>query len=265
MGGYVPRVTTPQDIQDTTQDARFVPLKITCELMAPAILDMNGCHLDGLLSWAAATRYFEREGIDPLHTNPNLMDWPDDFELPLARWIMPLTVAPVGADDRLYAPGTRDVWGWCASQVVTEWLARERLAFRGKSPTDEILRLTDAKSVNIASGRFKSIDLAHEARHAKTLTWYARGDAAAVRDLLGDIVGVGKKHNVGPGRVRCSLEGVPQWCVEEVEDDWSVMAQDAPMRNLPWSPALGIGRFGGVRAPYWHRSRHILIGGPYDP
>jgi len=65
--------------------------------------------------------------------------------------------------------------------------------------------------------------------------------------------------------VRCSLEGVPQWCVEEVEDDWSVMAQDAPMRNLPWSPVLGIGRFGGVRAPYWHRSRHILVGGPYDP
>lgn len=257
-------------VSDTRADARWRPLRVSCELVSPAILGPEGVHLDALLSYAAWREYMDlpeaqRWAMPPADT----LTWVADFVLPVATWTLPVLVEPEDADPRLWAPrgpdGQRLAWGYCCSNVSTTWLARERVAFRSKSPLNELRRYSDTKSVNISAGRFKGIDLAYEARVGHTLTWWALGDAEGVRRLLERVPHIGKKHNVGSGQIKTDSKGLPLWRVEEVEEDRSITSAGGPTRTLPWSPDLGPGRLDAIRAPYWHPAKRLLAGGPYEP
>lgn len=261
----------PDTVTDTTQDARWRPLKITTTCPLGLIIGPDGINLDGLLSAAACIVYKERPYTERYFLPEQQGSaWIVDFELPLARWVAPIKIKPSGADPRLTVTqpdGSEAAWGWCASNVNAQWVARERINFRGKTPTNELCYWTDAKSVNVASGPFKGIDLGYEKRIPKDglLTWYALGDAQGVRDLLARITYLGKKHNVGMGKVTCDLYGVPEWHVEEVAEDLSCTRADGSLaRQMPWS-GVGPGRIAGVRPPYWHSARWMMCGGPYDP
>jgi len=256
-------------VSDTRSDPRWRPLQISCDLVSPAILGPEGVHLDALLSYAAWRDYMELPEAQRWTMPPaDTLTWVADFALPVATWIVPVLVEPGDADPRLWAPspdGQRCAWGYCCSNVSTTWLSRERVAFRSKSPLNELRRYGSAKSVNISAGRFKGIDLAYEARVAHTLTWWALGDADGVARLLERVPHIGKKHNVGSGQIKADPQGRPLWRVEEADDDWSMMAADAPTRTLPWRPELGPGRMDSIRAPYWHPGKRLLAGGPYEP
>jgi len=221
--------------------------------------------LDGILAFAAFREMpaAERAALPDLQTTP----WALDFALPLETWSCETSLPP-GADARLCLEGTvRDgedgtrrghVWGWCASNAVAAWVAEGLRQITKRSPHDEWVRRSDAGRVETAAGRFKPTRKPVPTRLAHRIVWFARGDLQQVERLLVDHVdAIGKIHNQGLGQVR-------RWIVEPAEEDWSIFGPDGVlMRRMPvgWDGRETPAGFGGIRAPYHHRSRAV----PYLP
>lgn len=210
----------------------MIPIVVTAILQEPVITygsQVDHLCLDGPLSWALMRQAGEL---------PPMGDWPLDFEVPLAKWTLPL---PTGlADPRLYATGVDAVWGWCSGPGRYDALRHGRMEVRRSPCISPLQAWTDADTVQIAMGRFKGKDVSYPSVVAREIRWSAVGDPAEVRRLLSSCPGVGKLRHHGNG-------AVSEWLVEEGghADDWK------RGRYLP--DATGIPR--GIRAPYWHASR----------
>lgn len=85
----------------------------------------------------------------------------------------------------------------------------------------------DIGRVLITAGPAKSYRIPVEALHLvdDRMTWLCRGDRERIEDLLAEVTHLGKKRNVGAGRVR-------EWSVEDV-DDAPMILDGAPLRALP--------------------------------
>lgn len=204
-------------------------LRITARMAEPVVSYGDGMHLDGILAWAA---YMDlpREEREEL---PNIQhtDAPADFDLPLERW------EHCGH------------WGWCASAVHADWSRRGIHNVRRRTPLAEMQRYTPDGSVNVKGGRYKPSDIPMPTIFARQLVWYALGDLSQIGRLLDRVSNLGKLSNVGAGRVL-------HWIVERQQDDWSVHRDDDLTRRMPTGvPWTGLPCYGGLRPPYWHRSR----------
>jgi len=224
----------------------MTPLKVTAQMAEPVIDYGDGIHLDGLLAFGRL-REREREGLNDDLPDPDHVDWPIDFDLPLARWRLPLA-------GRCHARLLNDeeLWGWRASDVVwPDETVEGSVALRKMTDQDQMVRHTDAGKLSVSTGTLKSKDKRYPTRQAHELVWYAVGDTARVKILLREVTHIGKLHGHGQGRVQ-------QWSVEEVGEDWSLLRDGVLMRRLPASagesshpPVRGT-----IRAPYWHKSRN---------
>lgn len=219
----------------------MTPLKVTARMGEPVIYYHDGLHLDGLLAYGAYIEHIRNGGEDlPPISSP----WAVDFELPLAKWSRPV---PEGAEvDARLLNGDGDLWGWCASAAIADWVAHGKMEFRKRPDIARMARYTAHPSHHLGAGPFKAFDVAYPTELAFKIEWYALGDRERVEALLQDVTHIGKKHNVGMGKVL-------EWTVDDTERDWSVERDGALMRRMPRDG----GRPGTIRAPYHHPSRLV--------
>lgn len=223
-------------VVDTSDDPKWQPVRIRAILAEPIVTSRGSLMLDGPLAKGAFYQFVREHGryaLPPMETEAV------DFELPLATWTRP---APEGA--RLHPSllnGAGEVWGWCVSRAIADWIGETKVEVRKRPPLGEFARYTDAKNHHVSLGPMKAKDVAFPARVAWEIVWYALGDRDAVASLLGLVPGIGKLCHHGYGYVE-------RWIVEPMGPDERDRWMDRPM------PAEG-GRIIGVRAPYHHRFR----------
>jgi len=231
-------------------DDGYVPVRVTAHLTEPIVYALDGMHLDGILAAAAYRDLDERtrRRIPPLSA-----DWVIDLRLPLARWAVDVGDAPV-PDGRLlwkHSDG-REVWGWCASVEVAEWLGQGVAEVRKKPVLDEMRRYSEAKSAQINGGPLKGYNLRMPTAFARSVSWHALGDPVAIARLLDRHIGaIGKKRGHGWGTVA-------RWEVEQIDTDQSIARDGVLARRLPAQCGI-VGRpvTGAIRPPYHHRSRRV--------
>lgn len=265
---HVPRPAELVDyatVGDTQHDASFAPLKITAH-MATAVAGSQQLMLDGPLSFGAYCAFMERHWTDRWYLPRRDCAWPIDFELPVARWVAPAHI-PMPHDPRLLTPDG-SLWGWCVSAAVVSWAGSSVEYFRGTPPVGHMIRLSSGKSVNLASGEFKAIQLPMETHLPEDmeLVWYALGDAQGVRDALRRVCQIGKKSRTGHGALMLDGDGYPMWTVEEVSDGagwWRGPDERGDLRLRRPMPAGWAGITGGlrlspIRTPHDHASRRTF-------
>jgi CRISPR type IV-associated protein Csf3 len=225
------------------------PLRVTARMAEPVVWMGDGIHLDGILHAAASDL---RRRLPAGHKFPLICndDWWQDFRLPLAKWSM--QAHPEPRDHVHLRDSDGNVWGWCTSAAIADWAKDSQLEIRKKPAMNEMVRMSEDGSVNIGAGPMKAYNLTYPTRFAERIHWYVLGQEKGLRYLLDTITHIGKKHNLGLGRVI-------SWDVCGVDNDWSIMGPDnALMRRMPSSfDTTKYAEFGAIRAPYWHRSRYV--------
>lgn len=222
---------------DTRASSAWRPLVVTAQMQEPVVTNGTGVHLDGILAWGAFAAYERRRDRPPLP--PMTSTHCTDFSLPLATWRL------------------GDVWGWCAS--AAQWpvsTIRGTEYVRRKPPESEYKQHTRAGRYDLALGAAKAQNKPVPVAFARTLTWYALGDADAVRALLEDVTHIGKLVGHGHGAVMA-------WDVAPTESDWSIERDGVLTRRMPggWNGRSATHN-GAIRAPYHHRTRLCAAVGP---
>jgi CRISPR type IV-associated protein Csf3 len=226
------------------------PYRVTARMAEPVIWTGDGLHLDGILHAAASDlrRCLPAGHKMPMQCND---DWWQDFRLPLAKWAID---AP--RETRQH-PHIRDetgnLWGWCASAASAEWLKDSQIEIRKKPAMNEMIRYSGDVSINIGAGPLKAYNLTYPTRWAPEIHWYVMGQKRGLEYLLDKITHIGKKHNLGLGRVL-------EWSVTDTNYDWSIIGEGGRlMRRMPACfDSAKYSEYGAIRAPYWHRSRYVM-------
>jgi hypothetical protein len=244
------RILEPGSVRgDDRRDERWRPMRVVATMGEPLVHYGDGLHLDGPLSWGAYLEYVREHGDDlPPLSGP----WAMDFDLPLARWTCP----PAGGEDARLLTADGELWGWCCSAAVVDWVAQGRHDLRKRPALEAMRRYTGARSHHTGLGPMKAKDISFPTLLAFEIEWYALGDRDAVARLLGRVHHLGKLSRHGLGRVL-------RWTVEPMEVDWSIEREGRLMRRMPeaWPRATVAGEeIAPIRAPYHHRSRRVSCG-----
>jgi len=212
------------------------PLVITAHLDplgAPLSLPGGYLHLDGVLAYAVVIR----DQIEPATVESEIRP----IEIPVLR-----------------EPGGR--FHLC-SAASPRWERMELHYTNRRFPVDEAAVFTAMGRVRINAGAQKSYRIPVEAGRVEgdTLTWYAFGEAAEIRELLTFICCLGKRRGVG-------LVQVARWDVADVEP-WRgfpvLTPEGRPLRHLPgdWPGPAPNATLPVARAtyPYWLRlDEHVV-------
>lgn len=215
----------------------MTPLRVEALLDGPLVSSsVWGLHLDGLLAAAVA----KRDQVPAAFTREELLL----IEVPVAR-------EPGGRFHLASASlGRLEV-------IETKWCQR-------RFPLAEAMVFGDiGHKINLSAGAQKNFRYPMEIGYLEEdrLRWYCVGDAGEVRGLLRYVHHLGKKRNVGLGRVRT-------WRVEECEawDGFPVLGPGGEaLRHLPpdW-PSLKVHvlRYGTLTYPYWAKWAEELVAAP---
>lgn len=225
----------------------MTPIEVTAHLAEPLVWYGDGLHLDGLLGAAVAQEY--EEAGDPLPP-PDHSDWPDDIDLPLARWTAPLS----GSCHARLLDESGELWGWSATDAHPDGPKVESShALRRMIDVGDFVEHTDAARYKRSSGTLKPKDKTYPTLMVPRLRWRAEAtDVERAADLLDRYIShLGKLRHHGMGRVQ-------RWEVTEV-DRFSLVADGATTRHLPASIVTTDQRptRGAIRPPYWHPSRSV--------
>jgi CRISPR type IV-associated protein Csf3 len=210
------------------------PLCVTAELLdgRVATTDLQ-LPLDGLLAYAWIARYHPaalevtRSGLRAAEVIV--------AELPLAR------------------RGMGDDWYWAASWAFGEPQREQYRWMHKRFDEGAAIQYADWQgrraTLNVASGLYKNRRKPETVFVVPYLRWYVMGDAAALEDLLREIVAIGKKRGSGLGRVR-------RWTVARASEDRS----DA--RAVPDATGEDVQP---IRPPYWWPAHRRRVRWPMDP
>lgn len=214
------------------------PLHVAATLGGPLALAGGALALDGLLGAAVALR----DRLPP----PTVA---------VAQW---------GALPPLDLPLARSACGrlWLASHAYPAWDAHETRWKNRRFPVPEALRLSAMRRVDVAAGPQKSYRIPYATGHVAgdRLEWWCRGDASAVRALLGLLHHLGHRRGVGLGRVvGWDVRACDAW------DGFPVLRAGRPLRPLPldwpglvdYTPCVAT-----LEPPYWDRAREQVCAGP---
>lgn len=202
------------------------PLRVTCSLVAGAVLPIEGyLNLDALLA-AAVCMIEDRTASTPA----DLVD----VEIPVQR----------SACGRYHL----------AAALMWSIEARELRYVQRRFPLAEAIAYGDAKlrRVQQSSGSQKAFRIPAERQHTSPLEAWCVGERQPVVDLLSVVTRLGRRRGAGDGLVR-------EWHVEPCEpwgDGFPVLRDGRPMRPLPLdTPGLGehSPRIGRLTYPYWLR------------
>lgn len=75
-------------------------------------------------------------------------------------------------------------------------------------------------------GRYKAWFESFEAMVVDKVVYYVRGDIDVIYNLLKGLRYLGKKASIGMGKIKETI-------IEEIKDDYSLVQNNSPMRNLP--------------------------------
>lgn len=208
----------------------LAPLRITARLMGPIVVSDPPVHLDALLTMAVAKREGRPPVCAPIDVLRAMRESPID--LPLAR----------SACGRFYL----------ATRMLGETESHQLRYVQRRFPVSQVIARGSAKRLARSAGEHKDFRSAIQVAHVTEPTWYAVGDADAVRGMLGWITGLGRRRAVGHG-------AVISWTVEPCES-WGagfpvLDVEGRPLRNVPLDvPGLAENvevRIGRVAPPYW--------------
>lgn len=112
-------------------------------------------------------------------------------------------------------------------------------------------------------GRYKAWFEHFEAMIVDKVIYYVRGDIDVIYDLLKGLKHLGKKASIGMGKIKETI-------IEEIKDDYSLIKNNSPMRNLPslekYSKLENSSRvLMPLNPPYWknYRSVECIISNSY--
>lgn len=205
----------------------MTPLVITATIRGEVSLK-EPVHFDALLAAAVAMR----DELPPAYTAEEVLP----IEIPVER-----------------EPGGR--FHLCSASLSAVELTVKRTTIK-RYPLEEIKDMGSYRGkVNLSAGRTKHYCIPRPSAHLidDRMTWYAIGDAAAVREVLGWVTHVGKHRAVGYGAVE-------RWDIRtETEPPWDgfpvIDPHGMPLRALPtdW-PGVNLDarrRIGRLTYPYW--------------
>jgi len=223
------------------------------ELGAPVAASDPYIHLDSFVSYAAAVESVGHNGIDELEDGGDPEYW--ENEMPFKRyevgdeWVWATSSASIAYPDGDSDSGEPERWN------TTRW----RTHF-DHDPEHQIKET----HVNTSSGEFKSYNAALPYAATDSLTFFFKGDADRVVELIEEHVpAVGKKRSQGFGRIRdvqvTSAEG-------EVES--AIYHNGRVLRSLPatFAPTVVSGityERRTVRPPYWHQANQVMAYPPF--
>ena len=238
-----------EGIRDDRDSPDWVPLKVVARMGEPIVHYEDGLYLDGPLAYGAFCLMPDRASLPPI----NAVDWPVDFDLPVAKWAV---AAPEGDHDKRLLTVDGRAWGWCCSAAVVDWQRRSTHMVRKHPAIEKMVQHSSSKSFHRGAGHMKAYNLPMPTCFAHEIKWFVLGDKDGVERLLTKVRHLGKKVNHGNGRVL-------SWAVEEIEQDKSIWDGDKLMRRMPASVCDKRTHFtGSIRAPYFHHSRVMLCVGP---
>jgi hypothetical protein len=208
-------------------------LTITAKLGGPICLPSGRIHLDGLLAYAVVQERGPERALDRTMLS--------DVSIPIEK-----------------EPGGR--FHLCSTSQFTVECSELQHTNR-RPPIEQYQAMADAKlkTVQISLGAHKAYRIPRHVDHLvdDLITWYAVGDAEAIRGLLVGITHLGKRRGVGLGRVL-------EWSVKQCRgwDGFPVVRDGKPIRPLPtdWPGANGSVGYGCITYPYWdHVSEDMCL------
>jgi CRISPR type IV-associated protein Csf3 len=235
---------------------RLVPMRVRAHLAAGiAQAAPWGIALDGLLAselWAR-TKTTHRAAGHPYTRALDSSTAPPDLELPLAR-----------------CRPTTGPWHWAATCAHPDQHP-SRLDVRtwtGRVDARALEQMTTALPLTVSNrqGRYRARRMPLLVTPCSSVTWHAVGDVDQVRDLLADLVSIGKKRSTGEGHVLA-------WDIQPAPDLNALAAghlhPDGTLgRPVPQACRHQLGKVhgtvvdgglgrAGIRPPYMHPARQV--------
>jgi CRISPR type IV-associated protein Csf3 len=221
------------------RSADFQPLRVTAWLQCGVVSDAY-LPLDGILLYQAM-----RDRYGARVTSAVGQQGSEEHR----HASVPLAICERDIPHWYYACSFAQPARWWAGEGQDAWNKRfdaglaHLIDFDGKRPR-----------VLVESGKYRAYHMPLFYRVAPKIEWFCVGDAAGIEYLLSTVTHIGKKQDMGWGRVT-------RWQVEPWPHDWSVWRQTdgeqpEPMRAVPvagrqefwmgWKVMLY-----GFRPPYW--------------
>lgn len=220
--------------------------KATAWLSSPLAGDPPA--LDALLEWELSHRLGVKHR-QKLTRDVKLSD--------IKRVPIPLSMVTI-ADRELYR---------CSDPIIPKPFAEWSDHSAKRFDTDlaaHVLAPDQQKNIIVTSGPYKMRFVPVRVRLVDRVVWFFRGDRYEVRRLLKSVYALGKHRATGYGLVE-------RWDFEEVEEDYSIVAEcegrKVLMKTIPSGPHLAAitgykPSFGGAFPPYWHPETSMEIAVP---
>ena len=211
------------------------PLKVTAILASPIAGSVP--MLDGIVAYEAYFRQGKSIKLASRKSDP-IEPWTGEdlpiLSRPCNGILVPCTSSPIYLDSFAY---------------------EERISKRFGAENALLLREDERKTIDTASGAFKSAWVPLFTLPAKEVVWFVVGSRRKLLKVLKHIDAIGAKRSCGYGRIQ-------EWRVEVINEDHSWVSNRVLMRPLPFSEELAQldgARidFGAVQPPYWHPARFM--------
>ncbi len=241
------------------------PLRVVARLAGSiALARAEDIALDGLLAYQMLRRHFGEE----FYHLPDAKEHLVFADLPLERRGAPSArIATLQTGDTWMQPGRGIVdesfWYWACSSAQIEVQGYATQYWNKRFDTqaalsDHIDFGGKVEKVLIEQGRYKSYHMPLPTLVTDRVVWYAYGDLERVKDLLQDVMSLGKKRNYGNGMVIA-------WSIDPMDEDWSTWRGDRLMRPVPgplladieWNGPFNM-QYIAYRAPQWHPANQAL-------
>lgn len=221
-------------------DGRFQPLTIVADLASPVVTN-HPILFDGILHYGAGAAIGAQ-------SPGGLCEQPPPPEI-RALWRLPLA--------RCHH---HELW-WFAASQATPWGPEQRGHLHRRPATDELIRWTTTRTINIGAGPDKALRIPYYrwiAMHR--LWWTCVGDIDAIAHLLSWVHGIGNDSTHGHGWVL-------RWEVMRGGPPFAAYLDDVRLRHLPAVVAEGDLRWRGratrkhlpLTPPYHERGRAVPV------
>ena len=208
----------------------YIPLKIDLEVIPPVYLTSPWIHFDGLISYLCMRDCFG----DDFYTLPS------NTVLPVEKLDLPLKK-------------TDDVYHSSVGLFDKAILKKDTIYKRfTDKETFHLTKKQQKGRIKTNQGHFKDFMINLPLVLTNQITFYCNGDKKELQTLLKHLRAVGKKTDIGGGRIR-------KTSITETSEDYSFFKDNQVMRPIPTS--MRIPMFEGARIqrqpfkpPYWSKA-----------
>jgi hypothetical protein len=186
-------------LEETPTPTNFKPCKITFFLSSPLSLTHPWLHFDGVVSYLQMRKTLKEDFF--LLSRKTRYTFPLHKKFPIAYY-KNIPCASVSILE-----SSKYKLEVMYKRFEDRWAGGKRKVYRG-------------------SGAFRDFMLQHLYVPTRTVVFYAKADLEILKDLLKDLIGLGDNWRIGWGAMR-------DFVIEEMEEDWSIVANGVAMRPIP--------------------------------